>query len=64
MATCNLCPPGSREVPDEEMAAHLHTTHPEVDTDGTHRTDDSTILRDASLEPTPETPSGTGEWRS
>ncbi|GAA0559311.1 hypothetical protein GCM10010172_47960 [Paractinoplanes ferrugineus] len=52
MATCNLCPPDNREVADDEMADHLRTVHPEVEPDGTGRTDDSTIVRDASLEPT------------
>ncbi|MEV4347115.1 hypothetical protein AB0J83_21880 [Actinoplanes sp. NPDC049596] len=46
MATCNLCPPESREVPDDEMAAHLKAVHPEVDDDGTRRSDDSAIVRE------------------
>jgi len=45
MATCNLCPPGRRDVPDEEMAGHLRTVHPEV------AADDSTIIPDVSMEP-------------
>jgi hypothetical protein len=48
MATCNLCPPGNREVPDDEMADHLRTAHPEVDEDGTEKSDDSRIVRDAA----------------
>lgn len=55
MATCNLCPQGSRDVPDEEMAEHLRTSHPEAGSDG------STIVQDASLEPVTESPSGGGE---
>jgi hypothetical protein len=51
MATCNLCPPGSRDIPDDRMAEHLRSTHPDVDTDGTRRTDGSTIVSDASLGP-------------
>jgi len=46
VATCNLCPPGRRDVPDDEMAEHLRTAHPEVDEDGTLRGDDSTIIPD------------------
>ena len=53
MATCNLCPPGARDIPDAEMRDHLRTTHPEVATDGTHKTDNSTIVDDVSLAPTP-----------
>ncbi|MET3424450.1 hypothetical protein BJ973_003662 [Actinoplanes tereljensis] len=48
MATCNLCPPDRRDVPDDRMAEHLRTAHPEVDKDGTHRSDDSTIIPDAA----------------
>jgi hypothetical protein len=33
------------------MAEHLRSTHPDVDTDGTRRTDGSTIVSDASLGP-------------
>ncbi|MFD0525236.1 hypothetical protein [Paractinoplanes durhamensis] len=51
MATCNLCPPGSRDVPDDEMAAHLRTTHPDVDADGTQKSDDSRIIHDAAAGP-------------
>ncbi|MBB2948353.1 hypothetical protein FB565_008136 [Actinoplanes lutulentus] len=51
MATCNLCPPGERDFPDAEMAAHLRSTHPDVDLDGTRKSDDSTIVHDASLGP-------------
>ncbi|XVU28567.1 hypothetical protein ACQPZJ_16410 [Actinoplanes sp. CA-054009] len=46
MATCNLCPVGKREVPDDEMEAHLRRVHPEVEGDGTLRADDSVIVRD------------------
>jgi hypothetical protein len=60
MATCNLCPPGHRDVPDDEMADHLRTAHPEVDADGTARTDDSRIVPEAS----PEPPAATDDWRS
>jgi hypothetical protein len=51
MATCNLCPPGNRDIPDAEMAGHLREAHPGVDTDGTSKSDDSTIVSDASLGP-------------
>jgi len=51
MATCNLCPPGSRDVPDGAMAEHLRSVHPEVDADGSSTTDDSTIIHDSSLGP-------------
>jgi hypothetical protein len=61
MATCNLCPPGAREVPDPEMAAHLRSVHPEVDADGTRRGDASRIVPDnAEAAAPPEE----GEWRS
>lgn len=53
MATCNLCPPGSREVPDEAMAEHLHVVHPGVADDGTRESDDSTIVPGAPPEPGP-----------
>ncbi|MEV0898938.1 hypothetical protein [Actinoplanes sp. NPDC049802] len=59
MATCNLCPPGRRDVPDDEMAGHLRTEHPEVAEDGTTRSDGSTIVRDGSLEPV----SPSEDWR-
>jgi hypothetical protein len=62
MATCNLCPPESREVPDEAMADHLHTVHPDVADDGTRESDGSTIEPTASLEPAPADRTGTGEW--
>jgi hypothetical protein len=51
MATCNLCPPGSRDIPDDRMADHLRSAHPDVDTDGTRRSDGSTISGDASPAP-------------
>ncbi|GIM88296.1 hypothetical protein [Paractinoplanes toevensis] len=53
MATCNLCPPGHRDIPDDQMTEHLRTEHPEVDEDGTHRSDDSTIVPDAASESRP-----------
>lgn len=59
MATCNLCPPGRRDVPDSEMGDHLRTVHPEVDTDGTRRSDGSTIVSDSSLGPAAEVPEKT-----
>jgi hypothetical protein len=60
MATCNLCPPGSREVPDEGMSEHLHTVHPEVAEDGTRESDRSRIVPSTSPEPGPvDRP----EWR-
>jgi hypothetical protein len=62
MATCNLCPPESREVPDERMAEHLHTAHPGVAGDGTRRSDDSTIVPSTSLEPGPDARTEPGEW--
>lgn len=64
MATCNLCPPGSRDVPDGEMAGHLRATHPEVDSDGTGKGDGSTIVGDVSLAPAGDAPESEGEWRS
>ena len=48
MATCNLCPPGSRDIPDDEMAEHLRTVHPEVDSDGTAKSDNSRIVPDVA----------------
>jgi hypothetical protein len=63
MATCNLCPPGSRDIPDEEMAEHLRSAHPGVDRDGTHREDGSTIIHDYSLEPAAGSDPGSNEWR-
>jgi hypothetical protein len=58
MATCNLCPPGKRDVPDEKMAGHLRTVHPEVRADG------STVLPDVSLEPPAAVRPGEGDWQS
>ena len=63
MANCNLCPPGSRSVPDDEMDEHLRTVHPEVADDGTSEADNSTIVRDASLEPAAEEHAEKSEWR-
>lgn len=54
MAHCNLCPQGSREVPDDEMAAHLRTAHPEVAADGTAKSDDSRIVPSTTPEPIPD----------
>jgi predicted RNA polymerase sigma factor len=54
MADCNLCPPGARDIPDDEMAEHLRTAHPEVDQDGTRRSDASTIVPGTDLGPGPE----------
>jgi hypothetical protein len=54
MATCNLCPPGRRDVPDDEMAGHLRTEHPQVAPDGTRASDASTIVRDSSTDPAPD----------
>ncbi|WP_433306032.1 hypothetical protein ACQP2F_19690 [Actinoplanes sp. CA-030573] len=62
MATCNLCPPGSRDVLDTEMEEHLSTVHPEVEPDGTDRSDDSSIVRDSSLAPGPAAEPGASEW--
>jgi hypothetical protein len=45
------------------MAAHLRSVHPDVDADGTRKGDGSTILRDASLEPSADAPAEEGEWR-
>ena len=56
MADCNLCPPGSRDVPDDEMAEHLRTAHPEVAEDGTRRSDASTIVPSTDLGPGPDGP--------
>lgn len=64
MAVCNLCPPDRRAVPDDEMAAHLRTVHPEVDADGTRASDDSTIVSETSPEPVVDRPAGAGEWQS
>ena len=63
MATCNLCPVGRRDVPDDQMDEHLRTTHPEVAEDGTRRADDSTIVTDASLEPVAEHSPGAENWQ-
>jgi hypothetical protein len=46
MATCNLCPPAERDIPDEAMAEHLRTVHPDVETDGTRKSDNSRIVHD------------------
>jgi hypothetical protein len=64
MANCNLCPPGSRAVPDERMAEHLRSAHPEVDADGTRKGDDSTIVGDMSLGPAGDGAPGDREWHS
>ncbi|HEY0000266.1 MAG TPA: hypothetical protein VGB74_07415 [Actinoplanes sp.] len=64
MATCNLCPPGSRDVPDDEMAEHLRAAHPQVAEDGTLRSDDSTIVQDAAPGPATEGQPGAEQWRS
>jgi hypothetical protein len=64
MATCNLCPPDRRQVPDDEMAEHLRTVHPEVAADGTARSDDSSIVRDSSLGPVAGHGPGAEEWHS
>jgi hypothetical protein len=61
MATCNLCPPGSRDVPDDEMAGHLREAHPDVDADGTAKSDESTIVSDASLGPVDAGPPDPGD---
>ena len=53
MATCNLCPPGSRDVPYEQMAQQLRDAHPEGDADGTRKGDDSTIVQDVNPETAP-----------
>jgi hypothetical protein len=55
VATCNLCPPGSRDIPDAEMERHLRTVHPEVDADGTAKDDHSRIVPDmaATAQDTP-----------
>ncbi|MEV4277417.1 hypothetical protein [Actinoplanes xinjiangensis] len=63
MATCNLCPPGQRDIPDPEMPAHLREVHPDVAADGTRAGDGSTIVHDASLEPSADAPAEEGEWR-
>jgi hypothetical protein len=57
MATCNLCPPGSRDVPDDEMEEHLRTSHPEV------AEENSTVISDVSLEPVPDHDPGASDWR-
>jgi hypothetical protein len=62
MATCNLCP-GSPQLPDDEMADHLRTAHPDVAEDGTSRSDDSAIVRDSSLAPDPDE-TRASDWRS
>lgn len=54
MAECNLCPAGNRTVPDEEMAQHLRTVHPDVDADGTKKSDSSIIVPSTDLGPAPE----------
>jgi hypothetical protein len=59
MATCNLCPPGARDFPDAEMPGHLRTVHPEIDVDGTRKSDDSTIVKQSEPAPDPG-----GEWRT
>jgi hypothetical protein len=61
VATCNLCP-GSPQMPDDAIAAHLRDTHPDVAPDGTRTSDGSAIVHDAALagDPDPEP----GEWRS
>ncbi|WP_433796063.1 hypothetical protein [Actinoplanes sp. CA-252034] len=62
MATCNLCPPEDRDVPDERMADHLRTAHPEVAADGTDEHDGSSIVQDVALEPTTTDASPSSEW--
>ena len=54
MAECNLCPVGNRTVPDDQMAEHLRTVHPDVDADGTKKSDSSTIVPSTDLGPGPE----------
>jgi len=62
MATCNLCPPDSRDVPDEEMDDHRRVAHPESGEDGTLQVGGSTIVRDLSTGPIPDGGSEAGEW--
>ena len=38
---------GARDFPDDEMADHLRTVHPEIDADGTRKSDNSRIVKDA-----------------
>ena len=64
MGTCNLCPAGSREVPDDAMAEHLRDAHPQAAEDGTLRSDGSTIVQDATLGPVADHQPGSEEWRS
>ncbi|TWG11570.1 hypothetical protein FHX34_106300 [Actinoplanes teichomyceticus] len=50
MATCNLCPPGRRDIPDGEIDEHRRTAHPEVAADGTRKTDGSRIVADSATD--------------
>jgi hypothetical protein len=63
-ATCNLCPPGRRDVADDAMAEHLRTVHPEAARDVAADAPGSTIVQDASLEPVTEHAPRPEEWRS
>lgn len=45
MATCNLC---HRDLTDDEIEAHRRTEHPDIDVDGTRKSDDSRIMPDVA----------------
>ncbi len=45
MATCNLC---HRDMADDEIEEHRRAVHPEIDADGTRKSDDSNIVPDAA----------------
>jgi hypothetical protein len=51
MATCNLC---GRDVSDDEIEEHRRTVHPDVDADGTRRSDRSRIVPDVTAPRPPE----------
>jgi hypothetical protein len=67
MATCSLCPPGSRDIAGREMDEHRRTVHSESvhsqsGEDGTLQVGGSTIVRDASDDTAAEVDGEDGEW--
>ena len=62
MAICELCPPDSRDIPENEMAEHLRALHPELREEGALRLGESTILRDTSVDPGLDSGTGLGDW--
>jgi hypothetical protein len=62
MTTCDRCPPDSPDIPENELAAHRRTAHPDADEDSTLEVGGSTIVRDAAADPGPDGPGEDGAW--